>query len=314
MRFVILDGFLPGLEGRTLEIAPHEQVWYPETPPEKATERIGTAEGILVNRFPVTEELLEKCPGIRYIGTFSTGCNMIDLNAAAKRGIVVCNVPGYSTQAVAQHTFALLLEIVNNISALNRFVHDGSWSRDGYRDIQTMPLMELSGRTLGICGAGSIGQQVARLGEVFGMKVVAYRRHPERDRDALTYVDLDTLLAVSDVVSIHLPLTEETRGMFSTELLSRMKDGAILLNTSRGAVLDEAAVVRALDSGKLYAVGADVLCQEPPETECRLASHPRAVVTPHVGWLARETQERLLKLVAGNIMAYAAGHPQNRVI
>lgn len=311
MKFVILDGFLANHDEIGLCIDGHEQVWYPSTDPEQVVERIGNAEGVLVNRTGITEAAMDACPGLRFIGTFSTGYNMVDVQAAQARGITVCNVPGYSTGAVAQHTFALLLEIACRIGLFERLVHEGGWNKDDGQHIAKIPTMELAGKTMGIFGAGEIGTAVAHLATAFGMKVLAYRRSPQPD--SLHYVDVDTLLSQSDVLSIHAPLNEQTSGYFSAGVIEKMKDGAILLNTARGALLDEAAVAAALTSGKLYAAGLDVLAVEPPEKGNPLACHPRAVVTPHVAWRSRETRERLLRIVAENILAFAAGTPQNTV-
>lgn len=312
MRFVILDGFLPNFDGIGMDLGPHEQVWYPETAPEEVIPRLQGADGVLTNRMAITAQVMEACPDLKYIGTFGTGYNNIDVAAAKARGIAVCNVPGYSTAAVAQHAFALLLEVVGRAGQFSQFVHSGAWSREGHTNIAQMPTYELVGKTLGIFGAGAIGHQMARLGAAFGMEVLACRRTPKTG-DGLTYVDFDTLLDRCDVISIHAPLTEQTQGLFGAETLEKMKDGAILINTARGAILDEQAVVEALDRGKLLGVGVDVLTREPPAPEDLLYRHPKAVVTPHIAWIPRETRARLLKLVGDNILTFAAGRPQNVV-
>jgi glycerate dehydrogenase len=313
MKFVILDGFLVNFDHIGLDIGRHQQVWYPDSDPNEIIHRVGDADGVIVNRAAITADMMDICRNLRYIGTFSTGTNMVDVPAAARRGITVCNVPGFSTAAVAQHTMGLLLEIVGWTGAFDRLVHSGGWKKRYPEEVVSMPTIELEGKTLGIFGAGNIGMRVARLGTAFGMRAIVYRRNPPAVRD-FDFVDFDTLLANSDVLSIHAPLTDETRGLFDEQTISRMKDGAILLTAARGAILDEAAVAAALDSGKLYAAGLDVLSDEPPAPDNRLARHPRTVVTPHIGWIPRQTRERLLKLVAANIMAFAAGQPQNVVL
>ena len=316
MKFVILDGFLPNFDNIGINIGEHEQVWYPETEPEQVAQRIGDAQGVIVNRVNISSATMDACPNLRYIGTFSTGVNMIDLPAANKRGITVCNVPGYSTAAVAQHTFGLLLEIAGRVGQLDQLVRNGGWnnSSESGPNIVSISIQELWGKTLGLLGAGNIGTQVARQGIAFGMKVIAYDQHRSANLSPdVEFVDFDTLLARSDVLSLHVPLTEETKGIIGQDSLKRMKDGAILLNTARGALIDDTAVAAALDSGKLYAAGIDVMAPEPPLPGNPLIGHPRAVITPHVAWIPRETRERLLKLVEGNIMAFAAGKPVNVV-
>lgn len=313
MKVVTLDGFIVNAGGIEMELPGHEQVWYAATEPEQTAERIGDAEAVIVNRTAITREVIEACPALRYIGIYATGYNMVDLVAASERGITVCNAPGYSTAAVTQLTIGLLLEIAGRVGEFDRLVRGGGWTKGGGRAIVAVPTRELAGRVLGIFGAGEIGRSVGRVAAALGMEVLGCRRNPPPDGDGIRYVDADTLLAQSDVVSIHTPLTDETKGYFGAATIAKMKDGAILLNTARGAILDEAAVAAALDSGKLLALGADVLTAEPPEPGNPLAGHPRAVITPHVGWTPRETRQRLVEMVAENLLAFEAGRPQNVV-
>ena len=237
---------------------------------------------------------------------------MIDLAAAEEKGIAVCNVPGYSTAAVAQMTMALLLDIACSVSLLNGYLHAGLWQTPEDKQIASARLFELTGKTMGLVGFGAIGQQTARLAEAFGMHVVYTRRHPlPEDTPAAGYLTLERLLEESDIVSLHCPLTDETRGMIGEEALSHMRPGAVLLNTARGALIDSAAVARALDSGRLYAAGLDVLDEEPPGKDHPLVSHPRCIVTPHVAWAPVETRRRLIAACAENLCAFLAGEPKN---
>ena len=290
----------------------HEQIWYDQTQPQQVVERIGDADGIVVNRVVISREIMQHCPNLKYIGTFGTGYNNVEVEAAKELGIVVCNAPGYSTMAVAQHTIALLLEVVGRVGQFDAFVRSGIWGKEGYANIASMPTYELCGKTLGILGAGEIGRQVAHLGQAFGMHTLAYRRTPPKE-STITYVDLDTLLSQSDVLSLHCPLTPETYHIINTNALQKMKHGAILLNTARGDLLDEQAVAQALDCGTLLGLGVDVLSKEPPEEGHPFYRHPHAVVTPHIAWIPHETRERLLHIVEENILQFIKGTPQNVV-
>lgn len=314
MRVVILDGFLSNFDGIDLSIGDHERVWYPATAPEQIAERIAGADAVLTSRATLTGELMAGCPTLRYIGTLGTGYNMVDLAAASQRGIVVCNAPGYSTNAVAQGTFALLLEIAGKISVYDRIVREGGWRKGAGRALVSVPTHELAGKTMGIFGLGEIGGAVGKIAAAFGMEVLGYRRNPPAERDgSVRLVDVDTLLRESDVLSIHCPLNAETARFFDAGTIGAMKDGAVLLNTARGGILDEAAVAAALDSGKLSAFGADVLTNEPPEEGNPLVGHPKTVITPHITWLPRETRERMLAVVSENLLAFLAGKPRNVV-
>ena len=312
MKFVMLDGFLTNFDGIGLDLGEHEQIWYDQTQPQQVVERIGDADGIVVNRVVISREIMQHCPNLKYIGTFGTGYNNVEVEAAKELGIVVCNAPGYSTMAVAQHTIALLLEVVGRVGQFDAFVRSGIWGKEGYANIASMPTYELCGKTLGILGAGEIGRQVAHLGQAFGMHTLAYRRTPPKE-STITYVDLDTLLSQSDVLSLHCPLTPETYHIINTNALQKMKHGAILLNTARGDLLDEQAVAQALDCGTLLGLGVDVLSKEPPEEGHPFYRHPHAVVTPHIAWIPHETRERLLHIVEENILQFIKGTPQNVV-
>lgn len=285
---------------------------YDFTSKEQLISRIHDADAVFINRIAIPRAVMEQCPNLRYIGLFATGYNGVDIKAAKERGITVCNVPEYSSYAVAQHTMALLLDIVNRVSVYSPMVKQGGWNDE---NIISVPLTELYGKTLGIVGCGDIGMTFAKMAQAMGMKVLAYRRNPNPSDETSTfrYTDLPTLYRGSDVISIHCPLNDETRGMIDRNTLSQMKDGAILLNTARGPILNESDVLDALESGKLYMAGLDVLSKEPPSPDNPLLRHPRCVVTPHVAWSPLETRQRLIDVTIENFYAYLSGRPQNVV-
>ena len=281
---------------------------------QESIDRIQDADVVLTNKVPIKEELLEACPNIKYIGTLSTGYNIIDLDACRTRGIPVCNVPSYSTSAVAQFTMALLLEVCHHVGEHNNIVHSGGWERSVDFCFWNYPLIELSSKTIGIIGFGKIGQEVAKLAAAFGMKVLAYSRTEyEEGRKLAEYVDLDTLLASSDIVSLHCPLFPETRGIINNEKIAKMKDGAILLNTSRGPLIVEEDVANALNSDKLYYYATDVASREPIRSDNPLLTAKNCIITPHIAWAAKETRARLVGIVYENLKAYTEGKVQNNV-
>lgn len=317
MNVVVLDGYLVNhdhLDWAVKDRFP-DLVWYDESTPEQIPQRIGDAEIVFVNRAPLTAETFDRCPNIRYVGVLGTGFNAIDIAAAKAHGVVVSNVGGYSTDAVTQLTFSLLLEIMGSISQRTSYVKQGGWSKFKDPAISGVPMREIAGKTLGIIGLGSIGMAVARVAAAFGMQVLAYKRHPDKslENDHLHFTDLDTLYAESDVISVHCPLTPETKGMICRESIAKMKDGVILLNTSRGPVFNAQDVSDALDSGKVSMAGVDVLDVEPPKGDDPLVKNPRCLVTPHIGWTPKETRERLLELSAQCLFAFLEGKPINVV-
>ena len=318
MKLVVLDGYLVGTGG--LDWSPLSDlgafIYYDlTTGADDVAERIGDADVACSNRCPITAQTIERCPDLKLIVSFGTGYNQIDLEAATARGIKVCNVPGYGSGAVAQMTIALLMEIVRQTAVFDAYVKDHGWLDGVDPHICAIRQFELTGKTIGIIGLGDIGYGVARVCMAMDMQVLAYNRNPRRELECenLRFTDLDTLLRQSDIVSLHCPLTEQTRGLINKEALAKMKDGAILLNTSRGAVLDEQAVVAALDSGKLYAVGADVFATEPCGKDHPLAAHPRCVATPHVAWSPEETRARVIQIAADDVKAFLAGDSLNMV-
>ena len=288
---------------------------YPRTAmAEEVIERLQGVDIVLLNKVPLTEEIMAACPDLKLICVLATGYNVVDCAAAARRGIPVCNVPAYSTNAVAQFTFALLLELCNRVGHHDNAVHQGRWSACPNFCFWDTPQMELAGKTMGIIGFGRIGQAVGRIAKAFGMEVLAYNRSRSPEGAAIaTYTDLDDLLARSDIVSLHLPLTAENTGMVNDGFLSQMKDGAILLNTARGGLIDEAALNRALTAGKLRGAAADVAAEEPIPADSPLLTAPNMVITPHMAWAPLETRQRILDITVASIRSWRNGTPNNRV-
>ena len=317
MKIVVLDGYAlnPGdLDWSCLDRFGDVTVYSRTDTEDEAIARIGDSEIALINKVPVTARLMDACPSLRYIGVQATGYNVVNCTAAKERGIVVTNVPCYGTAAVAQFTLALLLEICHQIGHHNDLVHQGAWEKAPIFTFWVTPQMELAGKTLGIIGFGRIGQEVGRLAKAFGMNVIAYSRteYPE-GRQIGSYVDLDTLYAKSDIISLHCPLFPETEKMINADSISKMKDGAILLNTSRGGLVDEDALAAALKSGKLRAAAVDVVSQEPMPNTNPLLTAPNCIITPHMAWAPVESRQRLLDTVVANIQAFLDGKPQNVV-
>ncbi len=286
---------------------------YPLTAPDEVCERVREAEVILCNKTPITAEVIAAAPQLRYVGLFATGYNNIDLAAARARGITVCNAGGYSTEAVAQHTFALLLALANRVSEYEAFVQRGEWIESETFSKFVYPMTELAGKTLGLIGFGSIGKAVARIARAFGLRVVCHTRTPQAE-DGVEFVCFDELLRRSDIVSVHCPLTEQTYRLFDAAAFAQMKDGAWLINTARGPIVDEVALRAVLANGKLGGAALDVLEVEPMRADCPLIGAPNCIITPHVAWAPQVTRARLLELVCENLQAYLAGTPQNVVL
>ena len=283
---------------------------------EAIVSRIGDAEIVLENKINMTREIMDACPNLKYIGELATGYNNIDIAAAKEKGIVVTNIPAYSTASVAQLAIALLLEICHHTAHHNDLVHQGEWTScpDTMFYDHACPIIELSGKTLGIIGFGQIGQSVARIAKAMGMNVLAHSRSVREEGKALAeYVPLDELLAKSDVISLHCPLFPETKGIINAENISKMKDGVIILNTSRGPLINEADLAEALKSGKVYAAGVDVVSIEPMQADNPLLSAPNCFITPHMAWMSTEARTRLIDIAVNNIRAYLAGAPVNNV-
>lgn len=317
MKIVILDG--RGLNPGDLDYSCFDQfgqvTLYQRTDSEEeAIARIADNEIVMVNKVPVTERLLSACPNIKLICVQATGYNIVDTEACARRGIPVTNVPSYGTAAVAQFTLALMLEMCHRIGLHNHSVHQGDWRKSETFCYWLTPQMELAGKTLGLIGFGRIGQAVAKLAAAFGMKVLAYNRsQSEEGRRLAEYVDLDTLLAQSDFVSLHCPQTAETTHLINAETIAKMKDGAMLVNTARGGLVDEQALVDALNSGKLRYAAVDVVSQEPMQADNPLLSTRKCIITPHIAWAPVESRQRLLDTVVENVRSFLNGTPQNVV-
>ena len=317
MKIVILDGHAlnPGDLSYDCIRQFGDVTIYDRTDSEtEAIARIGDSEIVLINKVPITETLLAACPSIRLICVQATGYNVVDCAACAKRGIPVTNVPSYGTTAVAQFTIALMLELCHRIELHNQDVHAGGWEKANSFCYWLTPQTELAGKILGIIGFGSIGKAVGRLARAFGMNVLVYNRsQSEEGRQIGTYVDLDTLLARSDIISLHCPLFPETEKIINAGSISKMKDGAMLINTARGALVDEAALAEALNSGKLRGAALDVVTQEPINGKNPLLSCKNCIITPHIAWAPLESRQRLLSTVVENIRAFLEGTPQNVV-
>lgn len=284
------------------------------TDPPDVLARIGDAEIVLLNKARLSAATIEQASRLQYVGILATGWNTIDLAAAKKRRLVVTNVPGYSTGSVAQHTFALLLELTNQAALHSADARAGGWSRNPDYCYWLSPQIELAGLTLGLVGFGQIGRAVARIARAFGMPVLVHRRNSVPPAPAgVSYVSLDRLFAESDVVSLHCPLTEETAGLVSAARLAQMKPSAFLINTARGPLIAEADLAAALRENRIAGAAVDVLSTEPPATANPLLSAPRCLVTPHIAWATAAARQRLIDLAAENLRAFLAGQPANRI-
>ena len=319
MRIVVLDGFTtnPGdLEWRALELL-GELTVHDRTPADKILERSEGAEILLTNKVPLTRETMAALPALRFISVLATGYNVIDLAAACERGIPVSNAPAYSTRSVQQMTFALLLELTQQCGAHDRAVKDGVWCRCTDITFQLQPLLELDGLTFGVLGFGAIGRAVAQAAQAFGMKVIASGRQvtapAAADALGVEWVVREELFRRSDVVSLHCPLTPETAHVICEQTLGWMKPTALLINTGRGGLVDEAALAHALNEGRIAGVGVDVLSTEPPSPDNPLLHARNIVVTPHCAWATRAARQRLIDISAENIRAFQSGSPVNVV-
>ena len=312
---VILDGFTlnPGDLEWSAVSALGEVAVYDRTPPELVGIRAAGAEVVLTNKTVLSAEVIEGLPELRYIGVLATGYNVVDVVAARRRGIVVTNVPGYGTAAVAQHVMALLLELTQRTGLHSDGVRAGEWTRSVDWCYWRTPLVELSGLTMGLVGFGAIGQAVARLARAFGMPVLVATRTPRGETEGVEYTTMEELFRRADVVSLHCPLTPETQGLVHAERLAVMKPSAFLINTGRGPLIVEQDLADALHNGQLAGAGLDVLCTEPPAADNPLLNAPRCLITPHLAWAAQASRQRLMKAVAENIQAFQAGKPVNVV-
>lgn len=313
MKIVALDALqLMDLDWSGLRAIDPGLVTYDATAPERVVERAKDAEILLVNKVKLTREVLEKLPRLRYVGVLATGYDNVDCAAAREKGVVVTNVPGYSTDSVAQLVFALLLELCHQTGHHSDTVKAGRWANQPYYCYWDSPLIELAGKTMGIFGLGKIGRRTAQIAQAFGMKVIACSR-TKKDVPGVTWVGFDELLRESDVLSLSSPLTDQTRGLINKDALSKMKKTAFLINTSRGGLLVEQDVREALDAGVIAGAAVDVLSTEPPKADNPLIGAKNIVITPHIAWATTEARTRLLEIVRSNIAAWQAGNTQNRV-
>lgn len=311
-KIVILDGYTenPG----DLSWAPFEALGevtvFDRTPVDQIIPHIGSAEIVITNKTPLRRETLDACPSIRYIGVLATGYDVVDVQAARERGIPVTNVPAYGTAAVGQYAIAMLLEICHHVAHHAQAVRDGRWQSCPDWCFWDYPLIELDGKTMGVIGFGRIGRQTARIAKAMGMHILAYDNNPcDEGRAIGDYVSLDTLYAQSDVIALHCPLFPETRGMICKESIAKMKDGVILLNNSRGPLINEQDLADALESGKVYAAGLDVVSTEPIAGDNPLLHAKNCFITPHISWASRESRARIMDMAANNLSQWLAGTP-----
>lgn len=303
MKAVLLDGHTinPGdLSWEPIEALCDEFIVFEKTEQEEIPERIRDCEVLMTSKCRIGRSLMEGAPKLKYIGETATGYNNIDVAAAADLGIAVSNIPAYSTDAVAQHTIALMLELANNVGLHDTSVKEGNWSSSKYFCYWEKPVTLLMGRSLGIIGYGSIGKRVADIASALGMKINVYSRDPQAVMN-------------SDVISLHCPLTEENAGMINEDFIGRMKPGAFLINTARGGLVDEAALAEALKSGRIAAAAVDVLSSEPPEEDNPLLGLENCIITPHIAWIPREMRQKVIDTLAENLAAWREGKLLNRV-
>ena len=315
MKITVLDGYTenPG----DLSWEEFEQVGelsvYERSTPDEVRERMKGAEAVIINKVPMTRELMEANPQLRYIGVLATGYDVVDIEAARDLGIAVTNVPGYGTDTVAQYAIALLLEATSRVGHHAARVKDGEWSRNADWCFWDYPLMELSGRTMGIIGYGRIGRKVAEIAKAMGMKILYYSRKETEGEDPQA-VSLEELLRNSDVVSLHCPLTSENDSLINKDTLALMKKSAILVNNARGKLINEEDLAQALKDGTIYAAALDVVRVEPIRDDNPLLECDNCIITPHISWASREARGRIMKMAADNLVSYLRGEAVNRIV
>ena len=316
MNIVVLDGYgvNPGdLSWETLEALGDVEV-YPRTAPEDVIDRCFNAEIILTNKVVLNKQILVSLPRLKYIGVLATGYNVVDVDTASDLDIIVTNIPAYSTDSVVQMTFAHILTMTNRVEHYTQQNRNGRWSNNPDFVYWDTPLIELAGKTMGIVGLGNIGMKVAQLARCFGMEVYAFTsKASSLLPEGIQKTTFEGLLSVSDILSLHCPLNRSTREMINASSLAKMKEGALLINTGRGPLVNEADVAEALRSGHLGGYGADVMCQEPPAEDNPLFSAPNAYITPHIAWATFEARKRLIAIAVGNVKAFIDGNPVNVV-
>ncbi|MBQ8511986.1 MAG: D-2-hydroxyacid dehydrogenase [Clostridia bacterium] len=317
MKIVITDGFAVNPGDLTWDWLKKygEVTVYDKISDDEAPDAVGDADIVFTNRVKIGAAVLDKCKNLKYVSALGTGYDMIDVGLCRENGIEVCNVPGYSTASVAQHAFALLLANAFDMEGYRNMVRDGNWTGIPGFLYHECRFVELEGKTVGVYGCGSIGMRFAKICQAFGMRVLATRRSKtDGETDGITFTDPEPLIRESDYISFHCPLTDETRGMVNAEFIAKMKDGAVIVNTSRGAVLNEADVAAALHSGKLSGLGVDVLAKEPADPANPLLSAPNTVITPHCAWTSKEARLRLMDILDENLGSFVkTGAGINRV-
>lgn len=319
MKIVVLDGYTenPGdlsweELGKLGELTVYDRTSL--TDEEEAIARIGDAEVVFTNKTPITKKVIDACPGMKFISLLATGYNVVDYAYAAEKGIPVTNVPTYGTASVSQFSIALLLEVCHHIGHHDASVHAGNWANCVDWCYWDYPLIELEGKTIGIVGFGRIGQAEGRVAKALGMEVLAYDVYPnDSGREIAQYVDLDTLLARSDVITLHCNLTPENTGFINKDSIAKMKDGVILINNARGQLIDEQDVADALNSGKMGAAGLDVVYTEPIRADNPLLKAKNCIITPHISWAPKESRQRIMDCAVANVKAYLEGKPINVV-
>lgn len=319
MKIVVLDGYTenPGdLSWEGLEQLGALKVYDRTSITDEAeiVSRIGDAEAVIINKTPISAATISACPSIRYIGVLATGYNVVDTEEAKKKGIPVCNIPNYGTDAVGQFAIALLLEICHHIGHHNKAVHEGRWESSDDWCFWDYPLIELAGKTMGIIGFGRIGQTTGRIAKALGMKILACDEYPNDSGKAIaTYTTLDELLAESDVISLHCPLLPSTEGIISKETIAKMKDGVIIINNARGPLIVEQDLADALNSGKVFAAGLDVASSEPIKGDNPLLKVQNCLITPHISWAPKESRQRLMDIAVENLKSFIDGKVVNAV-
>lgn len=317
MKIVVLDGYTlnPGdLSWSDLQQY-GELTVYERTPPSQMAERLAGAEIVFTNKTPLTREIFAQQPQIRFVGVLATGYNVVDIASAKERNIPVCNIPTYGTMAVAQFATALMLELCHRVGRHADSVRIGGWSNASDFCYWLNPLIELDGKTLGIIGFGRIGQAFAKVAQALGMRILAVDEYPNKalESETLRYTTLDDLYASADVISLHCPLFENNKGMINKESISKMKPGVLILNTSRGPLINEGDLAEALNTGRVAGAALDVLGVEPPPLSNPLFSAQNCIVTPHIAWATREARSRLMTVAGENLGAFLNGKPQNVV-
>ena len=316
LKIVILDGYTenPGdLSWEGFEALGNVTV-YDRTPEDKIAERIGDAEIVIMNKAPITGETIAACRNLKYIGVLATGFNVVDTEACKKAGIVVANIPTYGTDAVGQFAVALLLEICHHVAHHSNAVYEGRWGDNPDWCFWDYPLIELSGKTMGIIGFGRIGQATGAIAKALGMKVLAYDEYPNETGHGIgEYVSLDQLFEKADVIALHCPLFPETEGIICRDNIAKMKDGVIIINNSRGPLIVEQDLYDALESGKVFAAGLDVVSSEPIREDNILLKAKNCIITPHISWASRESRSRLMDIAAANLGAFIDGNAVNVV-